>query len=1369
MDARKMLAMAACAATALCALAAGAEREWPLAGSRIVVEAPSEETERAARDLAWHIGKVCGAEPSRAESPADGALNFVFAPAPVARKGEYLTPRGGYEVRGNVLALKGDPAFAVSLFLERELGVTWAWPGEDGVVAPRRKAVRLRDGDARSFEPALVKSEFRSFGRMRDRRLDRCARYAPEALRMPPGRGDAWVEANREWTRRHMRLADRERIWYGHAFTDWQRRFLKDRPDYLALNERGSRGVVRGDPRYVHLCVSSDAVVDQIVSDWKKGGAPRYLNVCENDGHGYCRCERCLALDVAHDGEGFNEHKTDRYVNFWNRVAEKALRVRPDVVLVAYAYAAYCHAPRRERIRYPDSLLVGFVPRFKDDFVRETRSWQAAGMKRFFLRPNYHCDWGSVPRGFERWLYDNFHQGLALGMIGVDYDAFLGRTSMRLESYVTARMIADPKGAFDDFCEDFYRAYGAAAPAVREYYELVRADGERALTLYRGVGGAASSNDDSQEDFQTLGRTEEGLVRQWEILRSALGSAAGLAPEERARLEELAVQAKHAVLVYRFMTSAEDPDALEPAGKALLDFRVRNARWLHDDFGSQFGGEGGREGALWRRCGAYLRTVRGEETPPGGTADGWRTDFESGELGTWWRRAAFDAVTDRRASSGSRSVRMKGGEKGEIGLWRLNDRLRPATRYRIGADFLLEPGVKSASIRVCGEPNPGSGQERVALGSVSARPSADGGFARVEMEFETPPERPLVTFYVSAGPSADPEAGVCFDNARLERVEKTPSPRAELLRHLALKAEIVSPYRFVFARPDGAPEAGPFESRYRVDGDAVWFWGDDGGGGSADYGDNRGRASLARMGTLFAVELFAQRELGMKFLWPGEDGTVVEMSERLSLPARAEGSFVSTMPMAKIRNYPRPRPVPWSEVKAFMPRELYDAPIGSDYESRRLWQLRNRLQDREFIPYGHAFRSWWGRFAKDHPEYLNLHVDPKTGARTRGYTGTDGGKDSVKLCVSNEAVADQVVADWKAAGAPKYLNVCENDWRFWCECDGCRGLDGLKYTPAQLDANVGLELADRYVNFWNRVAAKARTVREDVVLVAYAYGEYRMPPRRERIEFPDNVMLGYVYAPEDDWRGAISGWRRAGAKHFFYRPNFFHHMLAIPRGYERFVFDQFHELRGLGLYGCDFDAAPNRMAEAIEFYVVARLFADPSVKFDDVVADFYSGYGAAAGEARTYFEDARRCGEEALRRAREDGVERMSDYDEPEKRTVPLGVAYGRHEADFRRQLDGLSAAVEAHRAKGDLSGVEMRRLVQLRALAKEALLAYRFMVAAEGRSAADFVERAEALTAYRMEIRNLLPDVYALVYRKWWGEVRFWKLYLQKKARLRP
>ena len=101
----------------------------------------------------------------------------------------------------------------------------------------------------------------------------------------------------------------------------------------------------------------------------------------------------------------------------------------------------------------------------------------------------------------------------------------------------------------------------------------------------------------------------------------------------------------------------------------------------------------------------------------------------------------------------------------------------------------------------------------------------------------------------------------------------------ELRYHLGLVAgsefSDEAPFRFVFRRPKDAASLKPFESRYRIDGRTVWFWGDDGGSDAAlDWGDNRGKTSRKRHGTRFAVSLFLENELGVRWLWPGAEEPV---------------------------------------------------------------------------------------------------------------------------------------------------------------------------------------------------------------------------------------------------------------------------------------------------------------------------------------------------------------------------------------------------------------------------------------------------------------------------------------------------------------
>ena len=601
-----------------------------------------------------------------------------------------------------------------------------------------------------------------------------------------------------------------------------------------------------------------------------------------------------------------------------------------------------------------------------------------------------------------------------------------------------------------------------------------------------------------------------------------------------------------------------------------------------------------------------------------------------------------------------------------------------------------------------------------------------------------------------------------FEIVQPEKADaRTRRAIGELKHHLALKADVVQ-HRFVFAKPADAPEVEAYSAHYRIDGGTVWFWGDDGGRGSLDFGDNRGTINTRRKGTLFAVELFARKELGMKFLWPGEDGTVVKKVAKLVLPAKSEGTFVSTMPMAKIRNYPNYGAVGYDGLKRILPRVLYDAPTGSDYDSRALWQDRNLLQDREHLSYGHAYTKWWDRFHESHPEYLNLHIDPKSGKEIRGYYRGRAKPSNIKLCVSCEGTVDQVIADWRAAGAGRFLNVCENDWRFWCECENCRRLDEPMSTVSDVAAGT-VQMTDRYVNFWNRIAAKAVKVRPDVMLITYAYSDYRLPPKREKLAYPDNMLLGFVFGETLDWRAVLAGWRKAGMRHFFNRPNFLHYKCAIPRGLDRWVYDQFHEMRKLGMWGCDFDADDNRLMEAPEFYTVARLFSDPTVSFEEIVDDYCSGFGAAASEVKAYFADVRRCGERARELAQTNGAECSADFDEPEKRSVPLGCAYGRKESDLAGQLEMLNATLQKHALANDLEAVELKRLVQLRLNAEQALLAYRFIVAVEGKPVEELQRRADALQAFRVAHRDQLPDIYSRVYANWWAESRYWNFYKER------
>ena len=590
---------------------------------RAVRETPVQRI--AADELAHHLELITGRKPEVASAPGTG-LSFVFGkPADAPDAGPF---ESCYRIDGNTVWFwggegKGFPGvhqgsrFAVSSFLEKHFGVKWVAPGDKGIVFRRMKHLALPEKYDFSYKPPLAMEILRNS----------TVRYltvpalplgcflkddpVPEKLRLSDAEAAAATLAAADWKYRHL-LFSPDMPLYGHAFTKWQPRFRETHPEYLALDEKGNRVQSPTYDAWIKLCISNEAVVDQIIADWQAAGCPHYINVCENDGAGFCRCENCLRLDADRPGEDFLATKTDRYLNFYNRVTKKAIAIRPDVQVCAYLYAFYRHPPRRERIEYPDNMVFGMVPSLADDIDAFFTSWQAVGLKQFFFRPNFHTSLGNLPRGVEKEIYDIFKKALSYGLIGVDFDAYLWRDVLAPESYVTARMIGHPDRSFDELMDELCSAYGEAKPAVSAYFARIRARQEDEKRGLNEKLKKANVLDDSLfVSAQMALHSEEALKEDLSVLENA---AAPSEPEMAARLDDLVVRARHYVLCYRFLAagSSKDDAALAARGRELLRYRLDHADQLKDMYENVMNTRSkGTEGHLWKRIPEVLRGFGG--------------------------------------------------------------------------------------------------------------------------------------------------------------------------------------------------------------------------------------------------------------------------------------------------------------------------------------------------------------------------------------------------------------------------------------------------------------------------------------------------------------------------------------------------------------------------------------------------------------------------------------------------------------------------------------------------------------------------------------------------------------------------------------
>lgn len=489
--------------------------------------------------------------------------------------------------------------FAVYEFLERYLGVRWTAPGDSGITFEPQATLAL-PAESGDWTPALNQRHIRSCYREvgdRDpdgievRPLVLANGDVPYAFILPAGeflqrRNDELV-----WHRR-MRMGRSEPLSYGHAFTQWWRKYGQTHPEYFALNRYGrrepSRDIVQGAPERVKLCVSNPDVVREIVRQHFANGGGPVVDACENDNRGFCRCAACQAWDVLRPGEEKLDMDqrplTDRYLRFANAVEAEAKKYNPAAKTAFYAYSQYKFPPRREKVA--DGVLIFFItdqttPDAQLDAYYD--AWKAAGAKEVYLRPNHLCDDTGLPLGFEENMYDKFQViRRHFPLTGVDYDCSWGmRPVSGIAEYILARTFYAPDRPFSYWENEYCATFGSARPEIRDYYRYwrqiwnQRIEGNR--ERFNRLSGKLKEMRDRLMQLTDLLYSEDDFDRTDALLAGALKHN-DLAPSVRVRIEQIQLANQHSRLTYRArkaneLISTADADEKAAATRTLLAFR----------------------------------------------------------------------------------------------------------------------------------------------------------------------------------------------------------------------------------------------------------------------------------------------------------------------------------------------------------------------------------------------------------------------------------------------------------------------------------------------------------------------------------------------------------------------------------------------------------------------------------------------------------------------------------------------------------------------------------------------------------------------------------------------------------------------------
>ena len=351
-------------------------------------------------------------------------------------------------------------------------------------------------------------------------------------------------------------------------------------------------------------------------------------------------------------------------------------------------------------------------------------------------------------------------------------------------------------------------------------------------------------------------------------------------------------------------------------------------------------------------------------------------------------------------------------------------------------------------------------------------------------------------------------------------------------------------------------------------------------------------AGLSAEGTLFAAyELLEQ--LGCRWYLPGELGTVVPRKTTVRLAA---GRTV--------------------RAPSFPHRHLQTI-------SRTLpWYRRQRLGGMYF-PGSHGIRLLPRADFEKEPDLFALR---------------DGARHKRQMCVSNPDVLDRCIA-WtldyfgKNPDAP-WVGMGPNDGGGFCECEGCRALDGGEWDPYAAE----LSVTDRYVWFFNQVLAAVHERYSGKKIGFYAYHTYKLPPRRHK----PNPHIVPALAPITLCR--IHGMSNPVCPdRSFYKTLMVEWGRLVPEVFERgyyynlacpgFPFSKVHAVRdetvvahNAGVKGWRVECMPAWAAHGLTLYVAARLMWDHTVDVDSLLADFYRRFfGPAAKPMGEYLESIDRA------------------------------------------------------------------------------------------------------------------------------------------------
>ena len=360
-----------------------------------------------------------------------------------------------------------------------------------------------------------------------------------------------------------------------------------------------------------------------------------------------------------------------------------------------------------------------------------------------------------------------------------------------------------------------------------------------------------------------------------------------------------------------------------------------------------------------------------------------------------------------------------------------------------------------------------------------------------------------------------------------------------------------------------------------------------------------GRTNKYIDNTGYAVAEFLEKYAGVRFLWPGELGTVAEKKAPVSIKDGLD-LYVPPFDIRLTNSY---------KGSGKLKDWIRHRKIGSS--------IRRRGSG-----FQHAFASLFPRkkYGKTNPEYYSLVTPekwvgtpkPTVPTRTNEY-GPD------QICTSNPEVR-RIIAEKLASNQDDVVrSISANDGFGFCECANCKAQDG----PDANRFRAGHQMVtNRMHNFAQDIATQVKKLNPKGKVGMFAYSFYDGIPDF-KIKYPGNMYLSYcymVYAAKDlaaekvinDKLLALSA---TGAKVVGREYWGTHYTMNYPLSHSRKIDRNLKTLlkgNAAGIYG---EPGSSFASRGSDHYILSKLAWDPTLKREDILMDFcVSAFGKKAGK-----------------------------------------------------------------------------------------------------------------------------------------------------------